>query len=414
MSEPCEKCPWKGGRGVVWSPETRCTSGILVLGEGPAREEVARGYCFVGAAGKELEKILARAGIARSEVAIENAFACWKPEKARPHEEIRAVEACRERMWRVIEKIKPSGILCLGGRALRSIAPGFARNATSDGLMRHRGSLWTGEEIRAANGGDSSSSSGLQKLLAETVRFVMFTIHSAAIIRRERLERFPAMGYRGVPSLDARRLVNALTVGRKFETVSSCIGLPALHELGDGFVFDLETSLDEQRRPELLGVQSLAGGPVYQMTWDHAKDWAREAFKLRVEKGGHNVQGFDLHVLMKEGIEIREPIFDTMALAGVCEADMARGLYYQSAYYFGDKRPFWKELVGANPMKPHEVRCQYNLRRAWEKHPMTQEVSLETEADWMRFYNMLDVDSDRMVYLEQRKRAESEGWIWAE
>ena len=396
----------------MWSPERCSTSGIAVLGEGPAREEVAQGFTFAGPSGRELEKILARAGIARSEVAIENAFGCWKPDDAKPADEVRAVEACRERVWDFLDEVKPSGVLCLGGRAMRSVAPGFAANALSDGLMRHRGSLWARREIDSANSTHTVGSWGYRMgLLPESVTFVNFTIHPAAIIRRERLERFPAMGYRGVPSLDLRRLSDACSVGRSQLPVRSTIGLPALTSLNDGFVFDLETTSDESRRPELLGVQLLSGGPVYQMHWEGARDWAEEAFRMRVVKAGHNIQGFDLHVLWGEGIRAVEPLFDTMAMGGMCEPDMARGLYYQQAYYLGHKRPFHKELVGADLRKKHEVRRQYALRRAWSQHPLAENVSLESEAEWMRFYNMLDVDNTRLVMIEQKKRSEMEGWL---
>lgn len=235
----------------------------------------------------------------------------------------------------------------------------------------------------------------------------MATIHPAAIIRRERLERFPAMGYRAIPALDLRRLRMALKEGRSLLPIEQREGLPKLSELSPGFVFDLETSR-ATGKPEMIGVQALAGGPVYQARWSEASNWAMEAFRLPVLKVGHNIHGFDMHVLASEGVDVVEPVADTMVLAGMCEPDMARGLYFQQALYFGHRRPYHKELSGADFRKRDEVLAQAALRRAWRATGMLK-VHGDREIEW--FYNALDVDSTRLVYNDQIARARKEGWL---
>lgn len=405
MAEACQGCPWRGGLGTVRSPERKTSSGIVILGEGPAREEVAQGRCFVGPSGMELEKTLRRAGFARSEVAIENAFACHKPPRASPREEVAAVEACRAHVEEFLAETQPRGALLLGGRALRSVAPAFAATPVNDGLLRHRGSVWHRREIEAANAGAFA-----RVELPESLEWVVATIHPAAIIRRERIERFPAMGYRAIPALDLRRLAKATREGRALAPLERRIGLPSLSELREagGIVFDLETRRDSGK-PTLVGVQRSDGGPVWQSAWGAARDWMAEAMRLPIVKIGHNIHGFDLHVLAEEGIEVAEPWFDTMAAGGMCEPDMARGLYFQQALYVGDRRPFHKELSGADLSKTYEARRQAALRRAWRATGLPPSFTWDSEWDW--FYNALDVDSTRMVYVEQVDRALKEGWL---
>jgi uracil-DNA glycosylase family 4 len=387
------------------SPETKCSSGIAVIGEGPAREELAEGKCFAGPSGAELNKILMRAGIARSEVAIENAFACWKPDNAKPHEEARAVEACRGRLWEWIERVRPRGLILLGGRALRSVLPSCVSGASSDGLMRWRGTLLSRQEVESAN----ATLPFPKKSLSMSVEWVMPTIHPAAIIRRARLEKFPAMGYRGVTSIDARRLRDALVAGRTLLPIARTVGLPSVNELNDGFIFDLETVGREDRTPVLVGLQLMRGGVVYQLPFDSAKDWLREAMRRDCLKIGHNIHGFDIHVLEDNSIGVKEPFWDTMVAAGMCEPDMARGLYFQGAYYFGHRRPYWKKLTGADLKKRDEVRVQRAVRAIWEA---TGSLGPHlTELDWELDYNAADCDSTRLVQMEQEERGRREGWL---
>jgi hypothetical protein len=237
----------------------------------------------------------------------------------------------------------------------------------------------------------------------------MATIHPAAIIRRERLEKFPAMGYRLVPAVDLKRLMEALQRGRNLLPIEQKEGLPKLASVIEhgGFVFDLET-IRATGKPEMIGVQLLSGGPVWQSEWNAAAlAWAEEAFRLPVRKVGHNIHGFDMHVLASEGIDTTEPIADTMALAGTCEPDMARGLYFQQAYYFGHQRPFHKELSGADLNRRDEVLRQVALRRAWRGTGMLKSGT-DKVVEW--FYNALDVDSTRLIFNAQMGRAEKEGW----
>ena len=388
------------------SPERRVGVEVALIGEGPGDDECKgpeAGRCFVGPAGWELDKTLSHAGIARSEVAIENAHGCARDDKGGARE-VRAVEACRDRVREFLDGVRPRGVLLLGGKALRSIAPSFVSGGIADGLLRHRGSLWHRREVEAAN-----SSVGEPSILPESVEWVMTTIHPAAIIRRERLEKQPAMAFRAIPALDLRRLIDAVRKGRELLPLPEVEFHPPYFKSGEGFVFDLET--DSARRPWLIGVQGLDGGPVFSLRWEReGRRWAEENMpRPDVRKVAHNGQGFDFRVLDAEGIRIEPPFEDTMAMAGLCEPDLPRGLGFQSNLYFGHRRPFWKELTGANPMKPHEVKRQTALRAAWRTVRGEKEMIFGEDVE--TFYNSLDCSSTLQLYNEMRETMRRKQWL---
>lgn len=397
----CEGCPYRTP--LVVSPERKRGTILATIGEGPAREEEARGFALVGAAGVEHERTLARAGIARVETAIENAHACIRPYRDTNAAKLaRAVSVCRHRVAGFLSEVEPLSVALLGGAALRSVCPGFVAGAGSDGLLRHRGSIWSREEVVAAN-----AAVGEPNILPESVRFVVATIHPAAIIGRRRIEKFSAMGYRMVPAVDIRRVVECARRGRKLLPLAMGFGTPEWS--GKPFAFDLETTR-EGRRIEWVGVQELSGEDpvVYGGPWHVMREWVEEEMASGVMKVGHNVVGFDIPVLAASGVGVREPFDDTMVLAGTCEADMARGLHFQAAYYFGEQRPFWKELVA----KPEHFRRQIALRAAWRvtAREMGIQMEMATEQDWGQLYNALDVSSTRLLWQATDERARKEGW----
>jgi hypothetical protein len=230
----------------------------------------------------------------------------------------------------------------------------------------------------------------------------MATLHPAAIIRRERLAGFAAMGYRLVPAIDLRRLMLAVRNGRVLAPLEMEYGVPPFS--GEGFVFDLE-GYDQI---DWVGVQKLEGGVVWGAEWSVMERWMRrEMGREGTLKVGHNITGFDLHRLLDAGVEVKGPFGDTQALGGMCEPDMARGLYYQMAYYGGDIRPYWKQLSERGD-KPWEIRRRQALWAAWVETGMASEGWMGVQRE--QFYNALDVDSARLSWGAQMERARKEGW----
>jgi len=90
---------------------------IMFIGEAPGRNEDLEGFPFVGAAGKNLDKLLEKVGLSLDDVYIANILKYRPPENRDPEaEEIRA-----HTPWlvRQIEVIKPKVICSLGNYATK-------------------------------------------------------------------------------------------------------------------------------------------------------------------------------------------------------------------------------------------------------------------------------------------------------
>lgn len=92
---------------------------IMIIGEAPGRQEDESGQPFVGMAGKFLDKLLAIAGLERSDVFITNVVKCRPPNNRKP--ERLEVEACADFLQRQIAIIDPRLIVCLGGTAASAV-----------------------------------------------------------------------------------------------------------------------------------------------------------------------------------------------------------------------------------------------------------------------------------------------------
>jgi len=73
----CEACPLHEHTGNKVTFEGHKQAKILIVGEAPAKTEVAEGRPFVGESGKFLEECLGKAGIQRSQCFVTNTVKCW-------------------------------------------------------------------------------------------------------------------------------------------------------------------------------------------------------------------------------------------------------------------------------------------------------------------------------------------------
>ena len=94
--ESCTDCGLCKGRTNVVIGVGNPQSKIMLIGEGPGRDEDIQGYPFVGAAGQLLDKMLAAISLDRTKVYIANIVKC------RPPQRTRLWPACRisGRRWR--------------------------------------------------------------------------------------------------------------------------------------------------------------------------------------------------------------------------------------------------------------------------------------------------------------------------
>jgi DNA polymerase len=106
---------------------------ILFVGEAPGANEDLQGLPFVGAAGKNLDKLLAQVGLSLDDIYVTNILKCRPPENRAPlPDEIRA-----HTPWLVnqIKEMKPAVICSLGNYATKF----FLANGNVDDMNKQDG-----------------------------------------------------------------------------------------------------------------------------------------------------------------------------------------------------------------------------------------------------------------------------------
>ena len=128
----CRRCPLH-----EWT-ERVCVMGdgpadtrIMILGEAPGYNEEVTGKVFSGAAGQELNKMLARAGLRREEIYVSNVVKCRPPENRTP-ERWEAKTCADTYVTAEMEALDPTHVLLLGNAALTAVAK-------KSGITKHRG-----------------------------------------------------------------------------------------------------------------------------------------------------------------------------------------------------------------------------------------------------------------------------------
>lgn len=104
---------------------------VMLIGEGPGRDEDQQGLPFVGRAGKLLDKMLESIGLSEDDVYITN-IVYWRPPGNRTPTS-QEVEACLPFLNRQAELLDPDFVVLIGGPASQNLL------GTRDGIMRLRG-----------------------------------------------------------------------------------------------------------------------------------------------------------------------------------------------------------------------------------------------------------------------------------
>ncbi|MGI0078928.1 MAG: uracil-DNA glycosylase [Nitrososphaerales archaeon] len=170
--EVCRLCRLCGGRTrAVPGSGPRYNLDLMLVGEGPGRNEDLQGEPFVGAGGKILDSVLALSGLGRSQVFITNVVKCRPPENRKPFYD--EIEICTSNyLERQIDLLKPKLICTLGATALE---------------------YFTGEKsMGAARGRLTKTKKGLPLLP---------TYHPAAILRNPSLKPLFEQDVEKIPSL---------------------------------------------------------------------------------------------------------------------------------------------------------------------------------------------------------------------
>lgn len=106
---------------------------IVILGEGPGREEAESGLPFVGKSGKLLTNILESLGIQREDVYILNIVKCRPPNNRTPLPE--EANNCRSFLDLQLQILKPKYIVCLGACAAQNLLKTTATITSLRGVL---------------------------------------------------------------------------------------------------------------------------------------------------------------------------------------------------------------------------------------------------------------------------------------
>ncbi len=112
----CRRCPLCAGRATVVFGVGNPHARLMFVGEGPGSEEDRLGEPFVGAAGKRLDRWIARIGLRREDVYIANIVKCRPPGNRPPLPD--EAKVCIPYLLRQIRAIRPEIICTLGATAL--------------------------------------------------------------------------------------------------------------------------------------------------------------------------------------------------------------------------------------------------------------------------------------------------------
>jgi uracil-DNA glycosylase family 4 len=139
------------------------SSKILFVGEAPGRKEDEQGLPFVGAAGKNLDKLLDRVGLTLDDIYVANILKCRPPENRDPLPE--EIKAHTPWLLKQIKDMKPEVVCSLGNYATKF----FMARGNVDEMKKQLG-------ITQLHG-------QIQEIEMEGVKFKMIPLfHPAAII----------------------------------------------------------------------------------------------------------------------------------------------------------------------------------------------------------------------------------------
>jgi DNA polymerase len=110
---------------------------LMIVGEAPGADEDATGLPFVGAAGRNLTRLLAEAGLDRTKCYLTNVVKCRPPANRRPHPS--EVAKCWDYLDAQIALVRPRVILALGSAAVRRLLGPGTFVGTSRGSGHPRG-----------------------------------------------------------------------------------------------------------------------------------------------------------------------------------------------------------------------------------------------------------------------------------
>lgn len=156
IASVCTDCSLSEGRTNVVFSSGSADASLMVVGEGPGRQEDEQGIPFVGRSGQLLARLLGEIGLDRGDVYIANVVKCRPPHNRDPGQD--EIDACKPYLRRQIELVDPAVVVTVGNFSSKLLL------GTTTGITRLRGTAyeWWGRYLvptfhpaAALRGGDS-------------------------------------------------------------------------------------------------------------------------------------------------------------------------------------------------------------------------------------------------------------------
>ncbi len=138
--ESCQKCRLCERRTRVVPGEGDPNARLMLIGEGPGRDEDLQGRPFVGASGQLLDTIIHALGMERTEVYIANVVKCRPPLNRNPEPDEAA--ACMDYLRKQFILVRPKVIALLGKVALRYVLGDETPISRARGIWTERKGVW--------------------------------------------------------------------------------------------------------------------------------------------------------------------------------------------------------------------------------------------------------------------------------
>jgi DNA polymerase len=118
----CTRCRLHEQRAKTVPGEGNPETEVVVVGEGPGRDENQAGRPFVGASGRLLTELIESVGWQREDVFITNVVKCWPPGNRDPQPD--EIAACAPFLRRQLEVLDPAVVVTAGKHSLNVFMPG--------------------------------------------------------------------------------------------------------------------------------------------------------------------------------------------------------------------------------------------------------------------------------------------------
>jgi DNA polymerase len=134
----CVKCPLHESRTIAVPGEGKASAKVMIIGEGPGKQEDQTGRPFVGNAGRYLEHVLEGTPFERSDFFITNIVKCRPPSNRAPR--VEEADICTTLyLFEQIRLISPKLVVLLGSVAVKRLLGMKSVEEARGGVHEHEG-----------------------------------------------------------------------------------------------------------------------------------------------------------------------------------------------------------------------------------------------------------------------------------